>query len=197
MCPREGTLCGSRNMGNSRSRVFFSDACRSSSGVRAGVEQLLEAKLSEWDITELKHENVQALVEKGMLVLCEVEFAQVVWGKFLMKKNGTTVLVASGPRACRMNAQRDTRVGLAEMWCWTLDTNGHPRLMLTAVGQDVHGTKKMARGWLGSPTVGQISTEGLEVGCVRSHGKGMLGRLLVVVGREGVTPPFSLRVNPW
>ena len=30
-------------------------------------EQVLEAKVAEMDVTELKHENVQALVEKGML----------------------------------------------------------------------------------------------------------------------------------
>ena len=34
-------------------------------------EQVLEAKVAEMYVTELKHENVQALVEKGMLKPCE------------------------------------------------------------------------------------------------------------------------------
>ena len=31
------------------------------------IEQVLEAKVAETDVTELKQDNVQALVEKGML----------------------------------------------------------------------------------------------------------------------------------
>ena len=59
-------------------------------------EQVLEAKVAEMDVTELKHENVQALIEKGMLkavretkvkfVLC----ADSGLGKLHIKKNGTT-----------------------------------------------------------------------------------------------------------
>ena len=59
-------------------------------------EQVLEAKVAEMDVTELKHENVQALVEKSMLkavretkvkfVLC----ADSGLGKLHIRKNGTT-----------------------------------------------------------------------------------------------------------
>ena len=59
-------------------------------------EQVLEAKVAEMDVTELKQENVQAPVEKGMLkavretkvkfVLC----ADSGLGKLHTNKNGTT-----------------------------------------------------------------------------------------------------------
>ena len=59
-------------------------------------EQVLDAKVAEMDVTELRHENAQALFEKGVLkavretkvklVLC----ADSGFGKLHIKKNGTT-----------------------------------------------------------------------------------------------------------
>ena len=59
-------------------------------------EQVLETKVAEMDINELKHEDVKALIEKGMLktvretkvkfVLC----AESGTGKLHIRKNGTT-----------------------------------------------------------------------------------------------------------
>ena len=80
-------------------------------------EQVLEAKVAEMDVTELKQENVQALVEKGMLkavretkvkfVLC----ADSGLGKLHIKKNGTTCWCGrQWPKACRKNAQRWTDI---------------------------------------------------------------------------------------
>ena len=134
---------------------------------REEFEQVLEAKVAEMDVTELKHENVQALVEKGMLkavretkvkfVLC----ADSGLGKLHIRKNGTTCWcgrqwshsvsdecqeVTSVENVC----VRWPQAGLAETWCWKLETTGYPKLVLTAMGQDAHGAQKLMRG-LGVP----------------------------------------------
>ena len=103
-----------------------------------------------------------------------------------------------------MSAQRWTGVenvcvrwpqaGLAETWCWTIETTGYPKHVLTSMGQDVHGAQKLTRGWgvrfllcatmavvrakwawsRMSPAVGQVvqgRQEGARLGCPQQLGK--------------------------
>ena len=192
--------------------------------------------MAEMDVTELKQENVQALVELGMLkavretkvkfVLC----ADSGLGKLHIKKNGATCwcgrqwsksVSEECPEVdtCRKCLRSLASSWAGRMWCWTLETTRQPKLMLTAVGQIVHGAPrgcevdvsptegqvahvvpKRACGW-GVPNSGAVVRRGWMLGCPRllrygSHGKGLLGDWW------GCPPPFStqtspLRGNPW